>query len=144
MSRAEYGDTVKVHYIGKLEDGRVFDSSNTESPFEFTLGSGKIIQGFEQAILGMSPGESKEVKIPPNKAYGSYRDNMVVEVDRNRLPESLEPKVGEKLQINQSGGAPIVVEIMDVSEDKVTLDANHPLAGKDLIFYIKLIEIMPS
>jgi len=142
MAQAKYGDTVKVHYTGKLEDGTVFDTSLNRDPLQFTIGEGQVISGFEEAVVGMNPGESKTAKVPADKAFGPYRKEMVVVVDRNQFPKHLEPKVGEQLQIHQADGRTIVATITDVSESSVTLDANHPLAGKDLIFDIQLIEIV--
>jgi len=142
MTQAKHGDTVKVHYTGKLEDGTVFDSSIKHDPLQFTISEGKLIQGFEQAVVGMNPGESKTTKVPADKAYGPHREEMVLEVDRKEFPEHLKPKVGEQLQVRHAEGQTIVVMVTDVSESSVTLDANHPLAGKDLTFDIQLIEIV--
>lgn len=142
MTTAKQGDTVKVHYTGKLEDGTVFDSSTDRDPLEFTLGTGMIIPGFEQAVLGMSPGESKTQVIAPDMAYGPYLQEMVVVVDRAQIPDEIEPEVGQQLHIqHDSTGQLIPVVITDVSGSAVTLDANHPLAGEDLTFDIQLVEI---
>ncbi|HEY9616358.1 MAG TPA: peptidylprolyl isomerase [Microcoleaceae cyanobacterium] len=142
MTTAKQGDTVKVHYTGKLEDGTVFDSSADRDPLEFTIGTGTIIPGFEQAVVGMSPGESKTEVIAPDMAYGPYLQEMVVVVDRAQIPEEIEPEVGQQLHIqHDSTGQLIPVVITDVSGSAVTLDANHPLAGEDLTFDIKLVEI---
>ncbi|MBL1176227.1 FKBP-type peptidyl-prolyl cis-trans isomerase [Pantanalinema sp. GBBB05] len=142
MTTAKQGDTVKVHYTGKLEDGTVFDSSSDRDPLEFTLGTGMIIPGFEQAVLGMSPGESKTQVIAPDMAYGPYLQEMVVVVDRAQIPDEIEPEVGQQLHIqHDSTGQLIPVVITDVSGSAVTLDANHPLAGEDLTFDIQLVEI---
>ena len=142
MAQAKKGDTVKVHYTGKLEDGTVFDSSIKRDPLQFTIGEGKLILGFEQAVVGMKPGESKTTKITADKAYGPHREEMLLEVNRNEFPEHLKPKVGEQLQVRQPNGQTIIVTVIDVSEANVKLDANHPLAGKDLTFDIQLIEIV--
>ncbi len=139
-AQAKDGDTVKVHYTGKLEDGTVFDSSIEREPLQFTIGEGQLIPGFEQAVVGMSPGESKTVEIPADEAY-PYREEMVLVVDRDQLPEDLQPEVGQQLQMRQPDGQTILVKVIDVSELSVTLDANHPLAGKDLTFDIQLVEI---
>lgn len=142
MAQAENGDTVKVHYTGKMEDGTVFDTTTDRSPLRFTIGEGQIISGFERAVIGMNPGESKTTEVPADKAYGPHHEEMVVVVDRDQLPGRLEPKVGQQLQIRQEDGRTIVVRVTDVSESSVTLDANHPLAGKDLTFDIRLMEIV--
>jgi len=142
MGHAKAGDTVKVHYTGKLGDGTVFDTSANREPLEFTIGGGKIIQGFEEAVVGMSPEDEKTIHLSPEKGYGPHRDEMVVEVERIQFPSHIEPEIGKRLQIQQSGEQHIIVEITGVSESKVTLDANHPLAGHDLIFDIELVEIL--
>ena len=140
-AQAKDGDTVKVHYTGKLEDGTVFDTSIERDPLQFTIGEGQLIPGFEQAVVGMSPGESKTVEIPADEAYGPYREEMVLVVDRDQLPPDLQPEVGQQLQMRQEDGQIILVTVIDVSESSVTLDANHPLAGQDLTFDIQLVEI---
>jgi len=142
MAQAKHGDTVKVHYTGKLEDGTIFDSSIKRDPLQFKIGVGQVISGFEQAVVGMSPGESKNTKVPSDKAYGSYRKEMVMAVDRDKFPANIKPEVGQQYQIPQEGDRKTVVTVTDVSESSVTLDANHPLAGKDLTFDIQLIEIV--
>lgn len=141
MVQAKPGDTVKIHYTGKLEDGTVFDSSMNREPLEFTLNAGQVIPGFEKAVLGMSPGQSKTEKIPMDQAYGPYRDEMVIEVSRQVMPADLLPEVGQQLQLQQPTGQVIPVVITDVTDATVTLDANHPLAGEDLTFDIQLVEI---
>jgi peptidylprolyl isomerase len=138
---AKRGDTVKVHYTGKLDDGTVFDSSVNQEPLEFTIGTGGIIPGFENAVLGMSPGDSKTEHIPADQAYGPYVEEMVVTVDRQQLPAGIQPEVGQQFQIQQSPDQIIPVIVTDVSDSKVTLDANHPLAGEDLTFDIELVAI---
>jgi len=142
MAGAKNGDTVKVHYTGKLEDGTVFDTSVERDPLQFTIGQGQVIPGFEQAVVGMNPGESKTSKIPADKAYGPHRKEMILVVDRNQIPVELKPKVGQQLQSRQAEGRTIRVTVTDVSESSVTLDANHPLAGKDLTFDIQLVEVV--
>ncbi len=142
MAQAKPGDTVKVHYTGKLEDGTVFDTSANRDPLQFTIGEGQIIPGFEQAVVGMNPGESKTIKILTDDAYGPHREEMVLVIDRNQLPVDLIPEVGQQLQSRQPDGQIIVVTVIAVSESSVTVDANHPLAGKDLTFDIQLVEIV--
>jgi peptidylprolyl isomerase len=141
MTQAKYGNTVKVHYTGKLDDGTIFDSSFDSDPLEFTIGEGHVIQGFEQAVVGMDLNETKTVKIPVDKAYGPHRDDLIVVVNRSQLPADSKPKIGEQLEGRQPDGSIVVATVIKVSESSVTLDANHPLAGKDLTFDIQLVEI---
>ncbi|MBE9182315.1 peptidylprolyl isomerase [Oculatella sp. LEGE 06141] len=141
MTQAKQGDTVTVHYTGKLDDGTVFDSSANRDPLQFSIGEGNVIPGFEQAVMGMSPGESKTAIIPADQAYGPHYQEMVLVVDRNQIPDNLPVEIGQQLQIRQQGGQTIPVMITEVSEAQVTLDANHPLAGEDLTFDIQLVEI---
>ncbi len=141
MSQAKSGDTVKVHYTGKLDDGTVFDSSENREPLEFTIGEGQIIPGFEQAVVGMAPGESKTERISADQAYGPHENEMVLDVDRSRIPPELNPQVGQQLQIQHGDGEVTAVTVTQVSDTAVTLDANHPLAGKDLTFDIELVDI---
>ncbi|GAN33266.1 MAG: peptidylprolyl isomerase [Candidatus Brocadia sp. AMX2] len=139
MAQAKHGDVVRVHYTGKLNNGTVFDSSVDRDPLQFTIGNGEIIPGFEQAVVGMKSGETKTIKIPSEEAYGPHNEAMVLEVDRNEFPADLNLSVGLQLQMQQDDGRAIPVMVIDISESSVTLDANHPLAGKDLIFDIKLV-----
>lgn len=142
MSTVKDGDTVKVHYTGKLNDGSVFDSSQDREPLEFTLGEGQLIPGFEDAVTGMEQGDSTTVTIPSDEAYGERRDDLELEVAKNELPDNIEPEVGMQLQMQQQeSGQAVPVQITKVEDDKVTLDANHPLAGKDLTFDIELVDI---
>ena len=141
MSSAKVGDKVKVHYTGKLEDGQVFDSSQGRDPFEFTLGEGKVIPGFEKGITGMEVGQEKTLTIPPTEAYGEHREALVADVNKSEFPEHITPEVGQSLQLRQEDGSPITARITEIDNEKVTLDANHPLAGKTLVFDVKLIEI---
>lgn len=142
MTQAKSGDNVKIHYKGKLDDGSVFDSSEGKDPLEFKVGEGNIIPGVEEAVIGMSPEETTETTVPPEKAYGDYREDMVIEVDKSQFPEHIDPELGQQLELKQSEGQNIVVTVTDVGEEKITLDANHPLAGKDLTFEITLQEIV--
>jgi len=138
---ASDGDTVRVHYTGTLEDGTTFDTSMGREPLEFTLGEGKMIPGFEKAVYGLKIGKSKTVTIPAEEAYGPHRDDLVTVVEREQLPADLDPKVDQQLQMQQTDGRTAVVVVTDVSETTITVDANHPLAGKDLTFEIELVEI---
>ena len=142
MAQAKTGDTVKVHYTGKLDDGTVFDTSADREPLQFTIGEGQLIPDFEQAVVGMNPGETKTIQIPSDKAYGPHHEEMVMVVDRNEFPEDLEPRVDQRLQVRKSDDQVFAVTVTAVSESKVTLDGNHPLAGKDLTFDIQLTEIV--
>jgi peptidylprolyl isomerase len=142
--QAKTGDTVSVHYIGKLQDGTVFDSSEGGVPLDFTLGRGQLIPGFEQAVLGMKIGESKTVTIPVDQAYGPRRNELVQVVSRDKLPTELKPEVGMQLQTTQSNGGTAIVTITEVSDATINVDANSPLAGKDLTFEIKLVGIGTS
>jgi peptidylprolyl isomerase len=142
MTKAKNGDTVKVHYTGKLEDGTVFDSSESREPLKFTIGKGNVIPGFEEAVVGMSPGDSKTEKVLADQGFGPYREELVVDIDRGRIPAGVEPEVGKPLQIQQRDGQTTQVMVTGVTESKVTLDANHPLARNDLVFDIQLLEIL--
>jgi peptidylprolyl isomerase len=142
MAQAKNGDTIKVHYTGRLVDGHVFAASTDHKPLAFTIGSGKVVPGFEHAVIGMSPGESKTVEIPVEQAYGSWRKEKVIVVDRDHLPDKLDPQPGQRLKLRRKDGRPVPVEVTGVTRFSVRLDANHPLAGKDLIFEIELLEII--
>jgi peptidylprolyl isomerase len=141
MAQAETGNTVKVHYTGKLGDDVLFQTSVGRKPLQFTIGQEQLIPAFEQALIGMSPGESKNIKISADEAFGPYRKELVQTVDRSQFPADVEPEVGQKLNMSNDGGRTIVVTVIDFSGSSVTLDANHPLAGEDLAFDIQLVEI---
>jgi peptidylprolyl isomerase len=141
VAQAKSGDTVKINYTGKLTDGTVFDTSKDREPLQFTIGSKHVIPGFEEGVVGMNVGEKKIINIPCDKAYGEYRKELTQEVERKQMPADLDPKVGQRLQVKQENGQPLVVMITAVTEEKVTIDANHPLAGKNLVFDIELVEI---
>jgi peptidylprolyl isomerase len=142
MTQAQLGDTVQVHYTGRLRDGTTFDSSAQRDPLEFTLGQGELIPGFEQAVLGMQPEDSKTVTIPSEQAYGPHRAELLISVNRQEFPTELQPHVGQQLQMTQNDGSPVPVMVTVVTEAEVTLDANHPLAGQELIFDITLVAIV--
>ena len=142
MSAAKDGDTVLVHYRGELSDGSVFDQSKDDDPLQFTIGSGMLIPDFEAAVLGMTAGDSKSISIEAENAYGAHRDDLIINVDRSQFPDHIEPEVGQQLQLTQPDGHPLMVMISAVSLEAITLDANHPLAGKDLKFEIKLVDIL--
>ena len=141
MSKAKDGDTVKVHYTGTLENGEVFDTSQEREPLEFQLGQGQLIPGFEKAVIGMSEGDSTTVDIPSDEAYGEVREDLVITVPKDQLPDDVEPQVGMQLQVNQQNGQPIPVRVTEIKKEELVLDANHPLAGKDLTFEIELLEV---
>lgn len=141
MTLAKKGDTVKIHYTGKLDDGTVFDSSEGREPLSFTIGNGQVIPGFEEAVVGMALEEKKNVTIPPEKAYGPRNEEMVINVPRKRVPADINPETGQRLQMQGPNEQMIIVEITEVTDESITLDANPPLAGKDLIFDIELVEI---
>ncbi len=142
MAQAGTGDTVRVHYTGSFDDGTVFDTSSGREPLEFTIGSGQVIPGFESAVDGMSPGQSETVKIPAEQAYGPHKEEMMLEVDRAQVPAELDPKVGERLEIKQQDGQSVPVTVTAVTETLITLDGNHPLAGRALTFEIELVEVV--
>ena len=142
MAEARSGDKVKVHYTGKLADGTVFDSSDGRDPLEFTVGDGSVIPDFDAAVEGLSAGQSITREIGAESAYGKYIDELVMEIDRKQLPQKIPYEVGRQLQIPQEDGRAAVVTIKSVTDNAVTLDANHPLAGKDLTFQIELVEIV--
>ena len=141
MSQAKSGDTVKIHYTGTLDDGTQFDSSAGREPLEFKLGSGQVIPGFDKAVNGMAVGESKEVNIAPEDAYGPRHEQMIQEVPRSALPPDLTPEVGVGLQARGQDGQAIDLTVTAVNEESITVDGNHPLAGKALNFAIELVSI---
>ncbi|MCK9594162.1 MAG: peptidylprolyl isomerase [Candidatus Omnitrophica bacterium] len=144
MTLAKLGDKVKVHYTGKLEDGRIFDDSLKREPLEFKIGEKHLLEDFEQAVIGMKAGEWKTIKIPADRAYGQPRQEMFLALDRDQLPKDLKLSVGQQLQISQDENMPLIVTVNEIAETKVVVDANHPLAGKDLVFDITLQEILPG
>jgi peptidylprolyl isomerase len=141
LEQAKHGDKVVIHYAGKLADGTVFDSTGGRAAFEFTVGSGTVIPGFDRAVLGMKPGDSKSETIAADEAYGPHRGELVVEVERQHLPAGFEFGVGQQLQVQTPEGHATQVVVIGISDGHVTLDGNHPLAGKDLTFDIELVEI---
>lgn len=141
MSEAKKGDKVKVHYTGKLNDGSVFDSSVDREPLEFEVGAGMMIAGFDNAVVGMKVGDKKTANITADEAYGQKNDEMIVEIPKTQLPEDLTPEVGQQLGMQQPNGQSIPVVVTKVEESTIEIDANHPLAGKDLVFDIELVEI---
>ncbi len=141
MTEVKTGDKVKVHYMGTLEDGTQFDSSVGSDPLEFTIGTGQLIPGFENGVLGMTVGEKRTVTLPPAEAYGEKNEELILNIDKRRLPEGVEPKVGLLLQTQQADGNPINMTITEIAAESVKVDANPPLAGKTLTFEMELVEI---
>jgi peptidylprolyl isomerase len=141
MQQVKAGDTVKVHYHGRLTDGTTFDSSEGRAPLEFEVGSGMVIKGFDDGLLGMAVGDKKTVEIPVEDAYGPKDEQMIMDFPIDRFPEDMKPEVGLRLNMTNGSGQQIPVVITEVNGDTVILDANHPLAGEDLIFDLELVEI---
>ncbi len=141
MTTAQIGNRVRVHYTGRLDDGQVFDSSEGGTPLAFTIGSGQVIPGFENGVVGMSPGDAKTVNIPCADAYGERQDAGLMQVPRDEFPPDLPLEVGTSVQGQQQSGRQVTFTIIAVTDEEVTLDANHPLAGKDLTFELTLVSI---
>lgn len=141
MSKAKKNDKVKVHYTGKLTSGEQFDSSEGREPLEFTLGAGQMIPGFDEAVEGMELNEKKTITLSPDQAYGPVHDQLINEVDRNQLPPDMQPEVGQTLMASSPDGRQTRVQVTEVKDKSITIDANHPLAGKELVFDIELVEI---
>jgi FKBP-type peptidyl-prolyl cis-trans isomerase 2 len=142
MAKAKNGNKVKVHYTGKFEDGKVFDTSLDGQPLSFELGNGQVIQGFNDAVVGMEPGESKTVTISPDKAYGEYKKELVIKVEKSKLPPDADPQIGQKLSANHSSNdTKINFTIVEIEDDVLTLDANHVLSGRNLVFDIELVDV---
>ena len=142
MAQAKAGDKVRVHYEGQLSDGTIFDSSLEREPIEFILGQDTVIPGFEQAVIGMEVGESKDVSIPPEEGFGEYSEDLVVNIEKTILPPDINPELGMQLEVSSEEETPRVFTIADIAEDSITLDGNHPLAGAEIAFKIELLEIL--
>lgn len=142
MQQVKSGDTVRVHYHGRLTDGTTFDSSEGRDPLEFEVGSGMVIAGFDNGVMGMAIGDKKTVHIAVEEAYGPKNPEMVIEFPRNQVPEGMPLEKGMRLNLNNSAGQVVPVVITEIGEESILLDANHPLAGEDLIFDIELVEII--
>lgn len=141
MTQAKTGDTVRIHYTGTLTDGTQFDSSSGRDPLEFTIGQGHIIPGLEREIAGMQVGDTKTVTVPADEAYGPHHAEAVHEVQREQIPDTIELAVGVELQATAQNGQVMRLRVVDVGDELVKLDANHPLAGQDLVFQVELVEI---
>jgi peptidylprolyl isomerase len=142
MAEAKAGDKVRVHYKGQLSDGTIFDSSLEREPIEFILGQDTVIPGFEDAVIGMEAGESKDVSIPPEEGFGEYSEDLVVNIEKTIPPPEINPELGMQLEVSSEEETPRVFTIADIAEDSITLDGNHPLAGKEIAFKITLLEIL--
>jgi len=141
MSVIAAGNKVKIHYTGTFDDGEVFDSSRQVEPLEFEVGSGQVIPGFDNAVIGMAVGETKKVRLLEDEAYGPYNPEMVFDADPEQFDDGLVPEVGQQFQTQLEDGTPLLLTVKAVDGDKVILDANHPMAGKVLNFDLEVIEI---
>lgn len=141
MTAAATGRKIKVHYTGTFDDGEVFDSSRQAQPFEFEVGTGQVIPGFDNAVVGMKAGETKQVRLTGEDAYGPYNQEMVFDADPNQFEEGMSPEVGQQFQTQMQDGTPLLLTVKAVSDDKITLDANHPMAGKALNFDLEVVEV---
>ncbi len=144
MLIAKSGDTVKVHYTGKHEDGQIFDTSQEREPLEFVLGAGQMIKGFEKAVLGMSVGAEKTITLKPEEGYGEVNPEMVFPVKRQDIPDTVQLQIGTQLSAQTAQGQSIQVVVKEIGDEEVLLDANHPLAGKNLVFELHLVEVTPE
>lgn len=144
MQQAKSGDKVRVHYHGKLRSGETFDSSQGRDPLEFTVGSGQVIKGFDEGVQGMKVGDKRTVEISVEDAYGEKEEGRIVEFPKAQFPSDMTPQVGMQLMMSDGQGNQIPVVVTELKDDLVVLDANHPLAGEDLIFDIELVEIVPA
>ncbi|HWR57433.1 MAG TPA: peptidylprolyl isomerase [Thermodesulfovibrionales bacterium] len=142
MQKVKSGDTIVINYIGKLEDGTVFDSTEGKQPLEFTVGEEEVVKGLEQGVVGMAPGESKSIAVSPEKGYGPSLKERVREFDKARVSENFQPEVGQRLEMYRADGLPLMGTVVSVSEKTFMIDYNHLLAGKTLIFDTTLVEIL--
>jgi len=141
MQQVKKGDTVNIHYHGRLTDGTTFDTSDGREPLEFTVGSGQVIPGFDNAVMEMKVGDKKTVTIPANEAYGQRNEAMILEFPKSNFPEDMNPEVGMQLQMGDDQGQIFPVSVVEVKDETVVLDANHQLAGQDLVFDMELVNI---
>lgn len=138
---AEDGDRVRVHYTGTLDDGTVFDSSREREPLEFELGAEQVIPGFEEAVRGLEVGESVEVSLSPEQGYGHRNEELMVDVARSDLPDGLEPEVGQTLEVRTEEDEPMAAWVAEIGDEEITVDLNHPLAGRELNFEVELLDL---
>jgi FKBP-type peptidyl-prolyl cis-trans isomerase 2 len=143
MQQAQQGDKVRVHYHGTLRTGEIFDSSEGREPLEFTVGSGQVIKGFDEGVKGMNVGEKRTLEVSVGDAYGEKSEELIIEFPKEQFPSDMNPEIGQQLMMSNGSGQSFPVIIKEIKEDSVLLDANHPLAGQDLIFNIELLEIIP-
>lgn len=142
MVQVKHGDTVTIHYTGYLKDGSEFESTNGKEPLTFTIGRGEVIPGFEKGVIGMHEGDVKSILIPPEDAYGDSNKNARVSMERSKIPSEIKPEIGMKLQARARNGTIKLVTVTDITDDKITVDVNHPLAGQELTFEVKLLKIL--
>ena len=142
MKQVKSGDKVKVHYHGRLTNGETFDSSEGRAPLEFEVGSGMVIKGFDEGVTGMAVGDKKTINIPYDEAYGPRNPEMVIDMPKDRFPQDMQLEIGMPLAMSDGSGQNFQVIVAEIKDDSVTLDANHPLAGKDLVFDLELVEIV--
>jgi len=141
MSEAiKTGDTITVNYTGKFEDGNVFDSSEGKEPLKFTVGSGQLIKGFDDAVIGMKAGDKKTVTLAPTDAYGERQDGMIIEIPKTQIPADMQLEVGQRLHLRDPNGQPVPAMVAEITDEVVKMDANHPMAGKTLIFDLEVVE----
>ncbi|MFO7980424.1 MAG: peptidylprolyl isomerase [Candidatus Aminicenantes bacterium] len=140
--KVKKGDKVKLHYTGRLEDGKVFDSSKDREPIQFEAGAGEIIKGLDEAIIGMEPGEKKDISVASDNAYGNYDKKLLIDIPKDKLPEDVKPEKGAILNLVDKQGRSIPSKVTEIKENSIQVDANHPLAGKDLDFEIEVVEIV--
>jgi len=141
MRSVQEGDTIRVLYIGKLEDGTIFDSSFRERPLEFTVGEGEVVSGFEQGVCGMAPGESKSIIVPMEQGYGPRSEDRIRNLDKRKIPENMQLYIGQRLRMYRADGLPVMGTVIGIDEAAYLMDYNHPLAGKTLIFETTLLDI---
>ncbi|OAD40690.1 FKBP-type peptidyl-prolyl cis-trans isomerase [Polaribacter atrinae] len=142
MSQVKENNTVKVHYTGKLTDGQIFDTSEGKEPIEFTLGEGKLIPGFEKGLIDMKVSEKKTITIAKEEAYGEVNEQLIQEVNKSDLPQDMEPQVGMGLVSKSPDGREMNLMVVEVKDESIVIDGNHPLAGKDLVFDLEVVEII--
>ncbi len=134
-------DNVSVHYTGTFEDGQIFDSSRDRGPLSFEVGAGQMIQGFDAAVVGMEVGESKQITLPPEEAYGHRNEELIVDLPTATFPGDMKLEVGLQLQLTNQSGQPVPATVMQITDENITMDVNHPMAGKTLVFDIEIVEV---